>query len=401
MAQTNQVPTGSPSKTSNHERLRECYERGMHLSTVEKNYEYAHAMFAECMLHDFGNQQFAEAMIQNLRAKTPIAKKSLFNLRRGGSRPLKQALQDKDWTTIVRIGIELLYVNPWNITTLRTMAEACAALHHNEVELVFLKQALDGEPKNVQVNRHCARSLGRMGQFDQAIACWHRVEKLRGKDEEAAKMIANLALERLKYPGGRPPMLHKSEAVAKVPEPEETPQDVVLSPQQELEQAIAQDPQNTANYCELADLLLASNQFDRAETVLTRAIAACGEETELVEQLQKVRSLRAERQRKLDERRELEKQIANAPFRVPWLELVLLCTLMALVFQLVPSTTSTVLRLIDIRNWSRVGWFVFQGVVLLLLIGIRYAPSIRAYTRRRQIRRMHQVLNAKRVKVLS
>ena len=174
----------------------------MHLATCEKNYDYAHAMFAECVVQDPGNLQFAEAMIQNLRTRTPHVKKSRLSLHRGGSRELKKASQDKDWPAVFRTGIELLKADPWDVTTLRAMADACAALHHNEVELVYLKQALGADPKNVEVNRHCARSLGRMGQFDQAIACWHRVEMFKGKDEEAAKNISILTEDKFRYPGG-------------------------------------------------------------------------------------------------------------------------------------------------------------------------------------------------------
>jgi hypothetical protein len=70
-------------------------------------------------------------------------------------------------------------------------------LHHNEVELVYLKQALEANPKDADVNRHCARSLARMGQFDQAIACWHRVEKIVPGDREVARMISELSEQKV------------------------------------------------------------------------------------------------------------------------------------------------------------------------------------------------------------
>lgn len=189
--------------TSRRERrLAECFQRGVQVASGEKNYDYAHAMFAECVLHDPGNQQFVEALIKNVRARTPRPPKWRLG---GGHRGLRQAAQRQDWPAVIRVGVERLKDDPWDVAALRAMAEASAALHHNEVELVYLKQALDAAPKNADVNRHCARSLARMGQFDQAIACWHRVETLQPQDAEAAKMISLLAEERLKYPGGRPP----------------------------------------------------------------------------------------------------------------------------------------------------------------------------------------------------
>ena len=62
--------------------------------------------------------------------------------------------------------------------------------------------AAPGEVADPAVNRRCAIALKELGQFDQAIACWHRVELLRPKDEEAAKQIGNLQVERTIDHGG-------------------------------------------------------------------------------------------------------------------------------------------------------------------------------------------------------
>jgi tetratricopeptide (TPR) repeat protein len=279
------------------------------------------------------------------------------------------------------------------------MADACAALHYNEAELVYLKQALDAEPKNIEVNRHCARSLGRMGQFDQAIACWHRIEKLTSQDEEATRMISVLAQEKLKYPGGRPPVLKPKQLPPEIEEchsdlPHETGRDVILRPEQKLEQAIAHDPQNLNNYLELAELLLSSTQYNLAETVLNRGISACGEQQPLVEKLHQVRLLRAEDQRQLDEKRALAQKIADAPIRIPWLELVLGITFLVLLLQVAPSLAIAIWRSIDIRNWEWGGWLSFNLIVLLGLILIRTAPTLRALWLRRKIQRIYRNRNA-------
>ena len=66
------------------------------------------------------------------------------------------------------------------------MAEACEALEYREAELRYLKMALEANPKDPEVNRHCAKSLQRTGLFDQAIVCWHRVEEALKDDVERA-----------------------------------------------------------------------------------------------------------------------------------------------------------------------------------------------------------------------
>jgi hypothetical protein len=51
------------------QRLAECFERGRHLAAVEKDYEYAHAMFTECVAQDRANLEYVEALLFNLKAK--------------------------------------------------------------------------------------------------------------------------------------------------------------------------------------------------------------------------------------------------------------------------------------------------------------------------------------------
>src|SRR4051794_2705306 len=82
-------------------RLSECYKRGVHLAKSEMNYDYAHAMFAECVLNDPGNSQFVEAMIQNLRAKTPNARK--WHLSNRANRTFTKRVRGKDWSEVIRV----------------------------------------------------------------------------------------------------------------------------------------------------------------------------------------------------------------------------------------------------------------------------------------------------------
>jgi tetratricopeptide (TPR) repeat protein len=357
----------------------------MRLATSERDFDYAHAMFAECVAQDPGNLKFVEAMVQNLRARSPKSKKTLFKIHRGGSRPFKKALHGKDWKAAIRAGIELLKADPWNVDTLQSMADACAALHYNEVELVYLKQALDAEPKNVEVNRHCASSLGRMGQYDQAIACWHRVETLKGKDQEAAKMISTLAADRLKYPGGHPPGMQAKPAPVEVPR-EETPLNIDLTPQQKLEQAISVNPRNVSGDMKLSRFLVKTNQLNPAETALSRSAATCGEQKELQDQLQQVRASLAEQERQLAENRAAERRLKDVPLSVPWLELALMSSLILLILQLYPPAGAVAWRLVDMTQWSRSGWFIFNMILLFGLFAVRFGPDPREVLQRIRIR---------------
>src|SRR4029077_2768580 len=50
--------------------------------------------------------------------------------------------------------------------------------------------------------RKAADTLTRLGQFDQAISCWRRVEQAKPNDEEAGKAISKLSVERTIQKGG-------------------------------------------------------------------------------------------------------------------------------------------------------------------------------------------------------
>lgn len=366
-------------------RLMECYKRGMLLASRDKNYDYAHAMFVECVSNDPGNVLFVEAMARNLREWKPRVRK--WKMPRWGDRSLKKAIQQRDWPEAVRRGIELLKENPWDVTTLRTVAQTCAELHHNEVELVYLKQALDAEPKNVEVNRHCARSLGRMGQFDQAIACWHRVESLQGKDGEAAKMISQLAEEKLKYPGGRPP------AVPPAP-PKKTPVPAsetdrrapaaAPTPRQLLERAIVDEPHNASAHLQLANLLVESGQYEAAEAIIGCAISRCGEHPDLKQLLSRVHQLQAELQETLATSPAF---VATRSIRVPWLELALALAGVGLLLQISPTAAAAAWRVLDVRQWPRAAWLWSNVVIMIALIALRFAPEFITAWRQRRGRR--------------
>ena len=168
-----------PLSVAARKRLQQCFDRGKELTTRESpDFDYAHTMFAECVNNDPSNLEYVEAMLSNLQKKYKNNKKGATFRGFGGRGPFKKAVQAENSEEIFRLGLELLKTNPWDVPTLRDIANACEANHFNEVELRYLKNALDAKPKDVEVNKHCGESLARMGQFDQAIACWNRIHSM-------------------------------------------------------------------------------------------------------------------------------------------------------------------------------------------------------------------------------
>ena len=302
LAESTATDTMSPSK---RKRLQQCFERANELANKDKpDFDYAHDLYSQAVVNDPGNLVYVEAMLSNLQKKFKNNKKgSRFSF--GGKKAFKEAVAEEDWKAIFKEGLELLKSNPWDTQTLREIARACAFNRYNEVELRYLKNALDGKPKDVEVNRHCAQSLARMGQFDMAIACWNRVAE-KTKSEEAEKMMSELTLaktmgmpasvEAIGATGDRPmsPMPQAapteadepqsageaieegpSEAVDEQPE-EEPRREIVLNDRQKLEKAIREDPGEIENYLRLAELHSAERRYPDAEKVLADAIKAIG-----------------------------------------------------------------------------------------------------------------------------
>ena len=419
------------------QRVAECYKRGVQLSTNDKNYDYAHAMFAQCVLNDPGNLQYVEALVRNLRELVPFVRK--WQMPHLGGHPLKKELRQENWQAVLCRGIELLRKNPWDVPTLRAMAEASAALHYNEAELVYLKQALDAAPKSIEVNTHCGQSLRRMGQYDQAVACWRRVQILKGKgkDQEATKMISLLAEEKILFPNGRPSVAKpKEDRVEQVeqessedappvkpkktlvqPSPavkqasakrkkklkgEAATKKVKLDPRQSLEHAISQEPENARNYVQLSELLVDAGQVNTAEAWLVKANDVCSDKEGLVEQLNRVRSLRgedAEEEQVVTGDQANDLEVSGAKPSFPWLELALALSVIFLVLEIFPSAGRVVWEtlvaseaavwrkvqsvggaiwsVLDVREWTQLSWFVANIIVIVALFGFRFVSERR------------------------
>ncbi len=313
----------SPSK---RRQLQKCFDRANELAGKDKpDFDYAHDLYSQAVVNDPGNLVYVEAMLSNLQKKFKNNKKgSRFNF--GGRKAFKEAVADEDWREIFQEGLEILKSNPWDTHALREMARACAFNRFNEVELRYLKNALDGKPKDVEVNRHCAQSLARNGQFDMAIVCWNRVAE-KTKSDEAEKMISELTLAKtMRKPasigaigasGDRPmsPMPLTSAAAEErdpletprreAPSPESSQEDadtdfdtnegdvdadkgeesaVRLNDRQQLEKAIREDATDVQAYLKLAELHKNNGRYPEAEKVLATAIEANGVSLQLESQ---------------------------------------------------------------------------------------------------------------------
>ena len=298
-------------------KLQQCYEHGTKLLQQEKyDFDYAHSILVECVVSDPGNLVYVETFLQNLQRKYNNNKRGSL-LAFGGKSGFRKAVAKKDWSEVLKLGPDILKSNPWDVPTLRGLAEACAEMGCHDVELRYLKNALEANPKDPDVNKHCAISLARIGQFDQAIACWRRVDEAKRGNDEAQRMMTDLQIAKTtaRQGGGKPDPQNRGRAVAR-PTPTSSPDEgrispfvetprrsIELTPRQQLEQVIANNPTDIDSYLELAKLHIEEERFGEATDVLGKALGASGNNIKIQERLEDVELLRKRQQLAIAEKR--------------------------------------------------------------------------------------------------
>src|SRR4051794_851063 len=151
MADQSNPPSGSNNGMSPamRRRLQECFNRGVQ-NTQGGNFDYATELLTQCVVGDPGNVVYTQGFLGNLQRKYNNNKKgsTLASIRTAGSKAsIMNASRKKDWAGLIKAGLEVLKVNPWDVATLLQIANACSELGFIECRLVYLKGAQDADPK--------------------------------------------------------------------------------------------------------------------------------------------------------------------------------------------------------------------------------------------------------------
>ena len=259
--------------------LQECYITG-NAKMTQGAHDYATEMFIQCLLGDPSNIVYIQAYVLNLRQKYNDNKKgnSMAFLKSAGIKSaIKTASVRKKWDDVLKNGAEMLKINPWDAGTFAAMGRACLEKDFPLAGLAYYKQAVESSPNDVEINRNSARALQEMEEYDQAIACWSRVLKIKPNDEEARKSIGDLMIEKTikvgKYSNTDNEKNTKSTAqyrenVQNIEYEERTE----LSPEELFEKNVRKNPDNIALYIDRADYLFQSNQIKEAENIWLRLL---------------------------------------------------------------------------------------------------------------------------------
>ena len=328
MTPEQQSPDGASGRgparlsSASRQRLQKVFEHGQRCAQ-KNDFDYANQLFTQCVVEDPSNLFYLQSFTTNLYKKYNDNKKGakLTGLKIKSYRSaLTKAASSGKWEAAVQAGCSGLRLNPWDIPTLLAMAHTCEQLEASEGQLFFLRSALHANSQHVEVNRQAGMALQRMGQFDQAIACWHRVSQAQPQDEEARQAIASLSVEKTIVDGGYDSTLlpgkeaadnrfddnevdprPRGDSVAQhsrhAPSHDQANVRANLSQEERLQESIVSDPTELDNYFRLADVCLHEQRFEDAEQSLGRGqqVAGVGN-LQFLERLEDVQIRRANHQ---------------------------------------------------------------------------------------------------------
>lgn len=273
-----------PLPTAVRQRLQKVFDHAQRC-LERQDYDYAIQLLTQCVAEDPGNLIYVQTFLGTLQKKfgdkrkpSAVGALKLKSLRSS----LHKAIAKGAWESAFQTGCAALAISPWDGATLLQMADACRQLSAPEAELYYLRWALSAAPKDPVINRAAGLTLQRMGQFEQAIACWRRVKEAKPEDEEASLAVSRLSVEKTIHDGGYDPELLGSgrrETEAAFPGTEDAPAEdgqPQQSPEERLRQIIANDPADIAANLRLADLLAQQGDIDAALAVLETANQATG-----------------------------------------------------------------------------------------------------------------------------
>jgi len=273
--------TVSPEK---RKRLQQLFAEG-NKQMLKANYEYAdNIYFTECVQQDPGNPIYAQTFLANLKKKFGEKKKTTRSFIATGK---KMTIDAKKPESLFKVGIETLKSNPWDIETLISTGRASEDLGHLEAAIVYYQSAVDADSNHIGANLACCAALRENADYDGALACIQRVLKQQPEDRDARKLLHDVSAEKVihrgKYAAGVSRDAVEAIGIA-IPEDEDI-MGRALTVEEQIERRIAKNPQDTANYVELAQWYSKYSNFAKEEETYAKAVKASQNAPDMIERL--------------------------------------------------------------------------------------------------------------------
>ena len=312
-------PSEAESTISPEQRakLQQLFAQGNKQMSIAQ-FDYANDVyFMPCVLADPGNVIYLKTFLANLKKKFgEKKKKGMFSFISGST--VKSAVGSKKPDQTFKAAIEAIKSDPWNTASLLSAGGACDEMGHHESALEYYRAAVDADPNDYESNRACAAALRENALFDEAIGCAVRMLKIKPGDQAAEKLRKDITVEKTIHKGKyamvdsnqvrETASQMKSGAVAE-------DQDVMGRPLtyvEQVEKRIKKNPNDIANYIELAQYFYQLADYDKTEEFYLKAVELSKNDPEMEERLldaQKQKLL--SRVRKLKEEFETKRQEAT------------------------------------------------------------------------------------------
>ncbi len=270
------------------EKLQQIYAHGNKQMLIG-SFDYANDMFTQCLIGDPGNIVYFKTFLANLKKKHGDKKKKGMLSFLGGT-GISKALVGKKPDQIIKAGADSLKSNPWDAQTLIAMGGANEELGNHEVAVEYYRAAVEAEPGDYEVNRICAQALREIAAFDEALACAARMLKAKPADQIADKLRKDLTIEKTihkgKYAMGDSQQVRDTVSQMKSPQAED--EDVMGRPLtyiEQVEKRIKKNPNDIANFIELAQYFYQQGNYAESERYYIEAVRISKNEPDMVERL--------------------------------------------------------------------------------------------------------------------
>ncbi|HZZ28424.1 MAG TPA: hypothetical protein VFE46_10520, partial [Pirellulales bacterium] len=309
-------------------RLQEQYERGKQ-NRQTRNYDYAADMLTLCVVGDPGNPFYTQEFLANLFCKYTSSKSAGITAGIRTKAPqfsMMNASRKKDWHGLIKSGLEVLKINPWDSSALMQVARACGELGHVKSQVLYLDRACEVDQKNYEAWWERGHALEKDARFDDAVKSWMKAESIAKVASEDADQ-AHRAISRLQVDLTMKSNVQQDEAKNSPSKPSnEQPESTAelafkaaaaglkinrRTRADELQEKIAATPGEYMLYGELADIHERTGDYNEAENVLNRGLDATGD-LRIREQLEDVQIRRMKHQLLIAERRASELKTPEA-----------------------------------------------------------------------------------------
>jgi tetratricopeptide (TPR) repeat protein len=266
----------------------DCWKKGNE-AIPKENWDYAIQMYGKACELVPHNLAYRQSLIGTVRKKYGDNGRgaSMAGMKLMGSRgKLKKSQMSKDWKGMKAACEEGLLVNPWDVSMLVGLGEACASLQYDDVAVFMLEEAIKLEPTNIEANKFLGGVLAEKGEYDRATACWQRVLRVEPLNAEARTKVQELSTNKVIHRGGyesagttrQMSTTGKAVSVGDADGPG-------MSQEADLQRAIRKDPENKDNYLKLGEFYRREGNLAQAEEQLSLAYEKTGGKDHTIREL--------------------------------------------------------------------------------------------------------------------